>query len=402
MSSLHTTLRGQEYLFAFTNNSGEVEIPFEYTNNFIVITLKFNNLLPLKFIFDTGAENTILTRREITDLLNVDYQRQIKVLGSDLTTELVAYIATGISYQIGQDLFAVNQSILVMEQDYFRFEEYAGINVHGILGADFLRRFVVHIDYRRKRIKLEDPQEFRPPRRRYESMPVEFARYKPYLTLPSALNITEESELKLLMDTGAGLPLLIHTNTDSTLLLPEHVIRTNIGLGLGGFLEGYVGRIAWLDISGHRIENVITSFQDIAERYKVDPSFLNNRNGIVGNQTLERFNWIIDYPRERLYLRPNRLIKRKFRFDRSGINVAASGENLGRFTIVNIVSGSPADEAGLMRGDEIRVVNGIPSVLLSMEAILRTLQKKPGKRIRMIVRREGERMQFEFRLRDLI
>ena len=32
----------------------QVDIPFEYSNNFIILTVNFNGILPLKFIFDTG------------------------------------------------------------------------------------------------------------------------------------------------------------------------------------------------------------------------------------------------------------------------------------------------------------------------------------------------------------
>ncbi|HOY18537.1 MAG TPA: hypothetical protein PLC89_14620, partial [Haliscomenobacter sp.] len=57
---------GQINDLVFLNGETHVDIPFDYENNFIVIKLMFNDIFPLKFIFDTGAENTILTKREIT------------------------------------------------------------------------------------------------------------------------------------------------------------------------------------------------------------------------------------------------------------------------------------------------------------------------------------------------
>lgn len=394
--------KAQQQLYSFNNASGEVEFPFEYTNNFIIITVIFNNTFPLKFIFDTGAENTIITKREITDLLSVDYRRPITILGSDLKTELQAHIATGISLELGGELFAAEQSLLVLEEDYFRFEQYAGINVQGILGADFLRRFVVHIDYRRKRIKLEDPRRFKPPRRRYTKLPAEFFRHKPYLTLPVGLTRQQSPNMKLLMDTGASLTLLVHTNTDTTFQLPDHVIRTNLGMGLGGFLEGYVGRVATVDIGDHQLTNVITNFQDLTEIYEGDVTFLNKRNGIIGNEALERFNFIIDYIREEIYLRPNRNFRQKFHYDRSGLSVIASGTAFNSYTVMNVVAGSPADEAGIIRGDQIRVVNGIPTGLLSLQGILRTFQKRVGKRVKLVIKRGDDRFPVEFQLRDII
>ncbi|MCB0636834.1 MAG: clan AA aspartic protease, partial [Lewinella sp.] len=182
-----------------------VEIPFEYINNFIVVNVTFNNLLPLKFIFDTGAENTILTQREISDLFAVNYQRRITLYGADLNTEMYAYLAVGVDLNIGGMVRARRQTILVMEEDYFEFEKVAGFKVHGILGADFLRRFVVHIDYRKRQLILQDPSTFTgPPNNEYHAVPTEFNRYKPYVYLPAQVRPDSDPyPLKLLMDTGA-------------------------------------------------------------------------------------------------------------------------------------------------------------------------------------------------------
>jgi hypothetical protein len=136
-----------------------VELPFEYVNDFIILTVYFNEILPLKFIFDTGAEYTLITKKEITDLLQVDYRKKYPLLGADLTTELYAYLATGVRLRIA-DFAAINRSILVLEEDYFKFEEYAGINIQGIIGSDLFRRFVVKIDYRKQKITLTDPSKF--------------------------------------------------------------------------------------------------------------------------------------------------------------------------------------------------------------------------------------------------
>jgi hypothetical protein len=393
----------QQELITLTRPNGRIELPFEYVNNFIIVEVVFNKIFPLKFIFDTGAENTILTRREITDLLHIDYQREISIYGSDLTTELKAYIAPGITISLGENLRIASQAILVMEEDYFRFEEYAGVEVHGILGADILRRFVISIDYRRRRIIIQDPRTFTPPRSNaFVNVSTEFSRHKPYLYLPAKLVAQQNISLKLLMDTGASLSLLLYTSADSLLQLPDELIRTSIGHGLGGTIEGYVGRTASLTVGDDQMTNVITSFQDISEDYQLDSTFLNNRSGIMGNVVLSRFYIIIDYISEQVYLKPNRDFSKAFSFDRSGLSVVASGIQLNHFSILNVIAGSPADEAGIQKGDEIRMLNGVPATLLGLESISRVLRKKAGKRIRLLIRRDNERFYTEFYLRDLI
>lgn len=380
-------------------NASKVEIPFEFQNNFIVVKILLNGIFPLKFIFDTGAEHTILTKREITDLLQVNYQRRFTVLGSDMKTELYAYLATGVRFQMDQ-LLATNRTMLVLDDDYFRFEEFAGINVQGILGADFFRRFVVKIDYRKRIITLYDPSKFEEPSKKFTEIPLEIHRHKPYLQGKARLQSGLETNLKLLMDSGASLTLLLHTDTDPNLQLPPEVIRASLGMGLGGTIEGFLGRVQHFEFGEFTFENLGTNFQDVLQ--EADSSYLNNRNGILGNQILSRFTLIIDYIRGKAYFHPNKEFKRKFSYDKSGLAVAGSGSDLNTFTVFYVVPGSPADEAGIQIGDEIKTINNIPTTFLSLADVVRKFHRKKGKKIKMKMERDGETFQVNFRLRDLI
>ena len=62
----------------------EVTLKFEATNHFIIMDVMFSNVLPLKFIFDTGSEHTLLFKKEYADLLGIEYDRKIPLMGSDL------------------------------------------------------------------------------------------------------------------------------------------------------------------------------------------------------------------------------------------------------------------------------------------------------------------------------
>lgn len=393
--------RSQRYSdLVFDQGRKKVDIPFEYHNSFIVVKVLFNDIFPLKFIFDTGAENTVLTKREITDILNIDYRRKFTLLGSDLSTELYAYLAQGINLKI-DDLFARNQSILVLADDYIKFTEYVGVEIHGILGADLFRRFVVQINYARRVITLYDPVHFKPPNDdKTTTFPIEIKRNKPYLFANTTFSGDTIVNTKLLVDTGASLSLLLHARSHPNLNLPPNIIPSNIAMGLGGYLEGFLGRVNQIDLGGYRLTQVITNFQDLLPG--VDSSYLNNRNGILGNQILNRFTVTIDYIRSNMYLRPNKRFKQKFKYDRSGLSIVVSGKNLNQYTVLSVVPGSPADVAGVKSGDEIKKVNGMPVFFLQLDNIVRKLQKKPGKKVRLVLLREGKKIKVSFQLRDLI
>ncbi|HKK74323.1 MAG TPA: aspartyl protease family protein [Saprospiraceae bacterium] len=377
----------------------KIEIPFEYKNDLIIINVIFNRIFPLRFIFDTGAEYTILTRKEITDLLEVNYRRKFTLYGADLSTELVAYLAQGINLEIS-NLRLPNRNVLVLEEDYFSFDKFSGIDIHGIIGADVFRRYVVEIDYTRERIIFYHREDFKEPGKKFKSYPVEFHRSRPYITVPVKSANDSIVQTKLLMDSGSSLPLILYPTTSSVLEIPDKVVPGQLGLGLGGFLEGVVGRVQEIDIAGTTLPDVVTSFQDLGAI--LDSSALNNRNGILGNQSMQHFHVILDYVKQELYLAPNSKKIPEFKFDRSGLFVIASGKYLNEFQVASVVQGSPADEAGLQKGDLLVRINWIPCSLMSLGNIQRKFKKRVGKTFKIVFERDGKRYRTLLELEELI
>ena len=376
-----------------------VDIPFKLVNNLIVIDVIFQGIFPLKFIFDTGAENTILSKRQISDILRIPYRKEFKLIGSDMKTEIIAYLITGIQLQIS-DMVMPNRSMLVLDQDVLNMEEVVGANIHGILGADIFRRFIVRIDYKRRIISLYRSDTFKGPDKNYQEHPISIYRNKPYIRDTIELSQGKSLPVKLLIDSGAALPLLLHSDTDSLLAPPDNAINGKLAVGLGGYLEGYLGRVQNLGIGNFNVPNVVTSFQYLSE--ELDTSFLHGRNGLIGNQVLGKFDLILDYPHEKLYLRPNKYFKKEFEFDKSGLVVIASDANFRTFYIHDVIESTPAAEAGLQKGDLIKSINRIPVSFLSLNDIIRVLKKKEGKNIRIAVKRNGKKIVFNFQLRTLI
>ncbi len=377
-----------------------IDIPFELENDLIVIKITFNQMLPLRFIFDTGAEFTILTKREFSDLLGIEYSREVNIMGADMSTPLKAYLARNIQINMGK--FSLpRHDMLVLQEDYFRFEEFTGVEVHGIIGANLFGSYVVKIDYQKRVLSLIHPIYFdRPNDEKYLSVPIEIYNNKPYLNTSVKLNGSDPAiRVRMLIDTGASIALLLHNNTHPQLRLPETTIPGNIGKGLGGIIEGSMGRIHQAQMGKYRLNNIVSNFQDI--NASLDTSYLNGRNGIIGNIALKRFHMIIDYPRERMYLRTNRYYKKRFRYDRSGMSLMAGGAQLNQFYVNRVIEGSPAYEAGIREGDRIIRINGIPASFYTLRGITRRFQGKIGKRMKVVLRRDGKKMKMRFRLRDL-
>ena len=171
-------------------------------------------------------------------------------------------------------------------------------------------------------------------------------------------------------------------------------------MGFGGTIEGVVGRIRDVEIGRHRLPLPVCNFQELIQMS--DSSFINGRNGLLGSEILSRFNMIIDFNKEKLYLQPNRYFPVAFSYDRSGITLIASGVDLKKFLVQDVLENSPAYEAGVRSGDEITKINDFPSRFFTLSAINSKLQAKVGKTVRLTLRRNGEKIKVQLKLRELI
>jgi predicted aspartyl protease len=385
--------------FDILDGKNKVTIPFSYRHNFIVVEVKLFGAIPLSFIFDTGAENTMLLTREFADFVDIEYDLRIPLLGSDMSQRVYALVARSVEIEL-IGLTPQRRDILVLEENDLNLAEIIGVPVHGIIGGSFFKNTVVEIDYKRQRLILHKSESFDPPGSSFNRVPVNMDHNKPYISADTRLLSGERVKLKLLVDTGAGLPLLLHNNSHESLVLPQTYILGRLGVGLGGYIEGYVGRIASIEVGGIEYEQVLTSFHDLATTIMTDSEI--TRNGVIGNRLLHRMQVMIDYVHEEMYVKPRSRYNRKFRMDRSGLIIVATGLDLDEYVIRDLLVNSPAAEAGIQPGDKLVRFQGFRAGSYTLDNISRTLQKKEGKRIKLVVKRDGERIKYSFRLRKLI
>ena len=395
---------GQVFDLAQHRTFTKEEVPFRFEGNFILISVLFNNLLPLTFILDTGAEYSILTKKEIADFLNIDYQKRYTLYGADMQEELYAYLSKNISLQMG-DLQATHRSILVLEEDYFRFEEYSGLQIHGILGADFLKRFTLQIDYQKQMVTFFSPVYFKNKvkinKDNVDLLPFTLIKSKPYIRCTTHLYGEEINTLNYLIDTGAGLSLLLYTSIDSLKNAQVKMLNSPIGLGLGGKLEGYVGRIKNFQFASKSFPELITKFQQ--KPIFFDSLMITPRDGIIGNNILSAFSKVIfDYNTSKIIVSKNPKKVKQRPYDRSGLIIGASGDNLNIFTILRIIENTPAFKSGLQIGDRIKKINGLSTGILSLDMINNKFRGSIGKKMRIMIQRDNQFIEFELQLEEII
>lgn len=384
--------------FDIMNGKNRISIPFQSYNNLIVIPVVLNHRMPLRFVLDTGVRTSILTDRTFTDILNISYNRKIPLVGADGDRQITAYVANGISLKL-PGVVGQGQALLVLEEDYLQLKNYLGTDVHGILGYELFSRFIVEINYQEEMLVLHEPFSFKA-KRNSRVLPLEIQDTKPYIHTNLQLNDGTSIAAKLMIDTGASHSLLLDTDSHKDLVLPKKVIRTNLGRGLGGDIDGHIGRVGSVEFGKFDFDDVIASWPDRGSFSDVLKK--TGRQGTLGGGVLNRFTVIVDYFNGNLYYRRNRNFSNKFEYNMSGIEVKAVGQKLNQYIVSNVRKGSPASRRDIQIGDQMQLINGQQVAEMTLGEVNNYFRSRPGKKLKLELMRDNQKLVRKIRLERVI
>ena len=387
-----------EFGFFINNNGTRAEIPFERYNNLILIRGVLNNRLPLNFIFDTGVQTSIITDKTLCDMIDIRYTRMYTMSGIGDKKQFNVFLTNGVSIDF-PSVSGRSLDMLVLEEDYLLLRNYLGTPVQGILGCDLIQNLVTTIDYEHRKIILQTPKSYKPPHGAI-GIPIVIHDNKPYIQLPIILKDGTKLNAKLLIDSGASHALLLELFSEPKIKIRDNFIKTNLGRGLAGSLEGWIGRVSNVKVGKTSFKNVLTFFTDTNSYNK--NYVLAGRNGTIGGDFLGRFSVTIDYSRQMVYFKHNTTYKSPFKYNMSGFDINGSGLFFEKIEVVNVIEKSPAYIAGLRVGDIIVKINGLYDKSLIINDINNILRSRPGKVIRLIVKRNNARLHMKFKLKRLV
>ncbi|MGK0414653.1 MAG: hypothetical protein ACJA1B_002881, partial [Polaribacter sp.] len=135
--------------FRFLNESEKHQrISFKLINNLIVIPLKVNGK-KLSFILDSGVRKTILFNISQNDSIGLNNVENVQLQGLGLGESVEALISKNNKVSV-KNLISDNEVIYVILTDYFDLSSKMGTTIHGIIGYDILKNFIVKINYNSK------------------------------------------------------------------------------------------------------------------------------------------------------------------------------------------------------------------------------------------------------------
>lgn len=372
--------------FAFTQaKHHKATLNFQVQRNLLVVKASLNGAGPFNFLLDSGVGTSIITSPQLADSLRLrrgQYFRVIGMGGND--TGLLAYQTDSVRVEL-PGAVARHMSWLVISEDVFNLSGYVGIPISGILGSELFRSFVVAVHSDTGTLVLTDPATYRAPHgKRWSSLPLSLENNKAYFTAPVQLNDSLTMPLKLVLDTGASHALSLELDSDPRITAPTRRLPTDLGRGLSGTVQGFLGRVPVLHLGRYTMRSVLTSFPDAGDVHRrIDVP----RNGNIGYELLKRFSLVIDYPHRQLLLRPNTKFHEPFEHDMSGLDLLATGADYRRFLVLRVLPGSPAATAGLEADEELLTVNFFPVNVFSLTQLDRMLHSEDGRVLLLVLRR---------------
>ncbi|MDQ1086255.1 aspartyl protease family protein [Siphonobacter sp. SORGH_AS_1065] len=376
-------------------------IPFELHSNLIIVPMKVNDSDTLRFILDSGVSTILITDPKVPAVRHMKPVRRVHISGAGEGSDLSATVMVGNRIQMGY-MKGFNQNIVVLDHDILQISEYVGIPVHGIFGYELFNQFVVTIDFSRKELILEEPSHYRYKAKKGDQFPITIEDAKPYLNAVALVDKKRTVPIKVVIDTGAGHALSLDVNSRNQIPLPNKVIRTQLGRGLNGIINGSLGRVEKIQIGHLELNNIIASFPD-SLAYGMKLSKTIDRQGNIGCELLRRFKVTFNYPQRYIVLKPvRRRIREAFEHNMSGIDIVARGSHFDEFMIERVELNSPASLAGLQAGDQLISVDGEFCRSITMSDLYKIFQRGEGKEIIMAIRRKGELLVTTLTLKRII
>ena len=341
-----------------------ITIPFELNGRHINLKGKVNGK-PITFVLDTGDQVAILDL-DLARRMNLALSGEVRVGGAGAAISTGAFVQNATFTLDGLEGFSQPVRMALPLGKFL--SPRAGREFQGIIGEEFIKQFVVEIDYLAQVIKLHDKEKFvyNGPG---ESVPISLVHGHPHLEAEvMPVGSTTPLKGKFVFDIGAGLALALHSPfvAANGLLGPQaKTIRSLGGAGAGGETTGQIGRVTELKIGSYRIKSPITLFSED----KAGALASDKLAGNIGARVANKFRLFLDYERKRIIFEPNSTFAAPYDNAQSGMSVIAEGGDYRVFRIRAILENSPASEAGLQKDDIITTVNGQSAAELTLSKL---------------------------------
>lgn len=370
--------------YHFTEGDRSENIPFKFEGNHLYIPVVID-CKERYWILDTGAAMSVIGFEYATEL-GLDLQGDMKGSGMGGTVDI--RIATLPPFSIQGIEFNEQTVAAISLKDLNRV---LSVKIVGILGFDFLSRFVTRVDYTNELVSFYEPETFE-----YTGDGREVDIHVKDNVFMVEATLEDDYSGTWLFDLGAS-----SINLNGAYALKNHLTERKgvLGMGRGAGSSFIYKRVKCkkLDFAGYTLDNPTVSMPYGG----TDTVFTADYLGILGNTVFRNFVVYCDYADERVILEKGDDFNREFPADHSGLQILR-GEK-GGYEVLYVSENTPAHKAGFREGDVLKSINGIDMEYFGGLSDIRYLfTDDPGTKYTFIIDREGKEKKINMKLADLL
>lgn len=414
------------------------KVSFQLVNNLVIVPVEVNGD-KLSFLLDTGVNSTILFGITAADSLRVNNTKPIRVRGLGDGGGVTALKSENNEFRIG-DAVDRNHTINVIFEESLNFSARMGIPIHGILGSEFFKNFVVKTDYTSKKLTFYDPLKYRVKKcKDCETFQLKFHNNKPYVKIKMASLNSPARDITLLVDSGSSDALWLFDEVGVLSSDPKKYLYDFLGLGFSGNIFGKRSKLDEVWIGDFHLKEVKVAFPEKSAIEGI--GFYEERDGSIGGDLLKRFTVVMNYQSKTMIVEKNSNFTDPFYYNMAGLTIehdgvdvvtesttssnfnfsssknadrgtlSSAGKDVNVFTqislvpryiVVDVREDSPAALAGLKKGDEIVTVNGRDAYRIKLFSLNNLFSSRVGKRISLKLKRNDVVSKATFTLKKVI
>jgi predicted aspartyl protease len=373
---------GRDYRFVQGDRSENV--PFRLLENHLYIPV-IVNCLQRYWILDTGAAVSVISKT-FADELGLTPEGDMKGAGAGGTVQiefatLPPFTVPGIEFD--------EQVVAVI--DMTELDRLLPVEAVGILGYDFLSRFVTRIDYANQVVSFYDPATFT-----YTGNGQQIDAHIEEGVFAVTATLDGGHTGIWLFDIGASGSSLETEFAQKNGYTGRKGIE-GLGRGAANEFKSSVIRTESLEFAGHKIDRPLMSYRSDV---KGEPQ-RTDKIGTLGNTFFRNFVIYCDYANERLFIEQGAEYNVEPPLDRSGLQLRRTVD--GQPEVMFVSGDTPAARAGMQIGDRLLAVNGISVAHMDgLKAVRALFREKAGTEYSLSVDRNGQQKEIRIKLADLL
>lgn len=361
--------------------------PFiQLTGGIVIVTAGIdNNKDSLNFVLDTGSGGISLDSAVVA-ALGFTTEKSDKIIRGIAGTKNVDYTRHHTLKFPGLTVPDLDFHI----NDYDLLSSVYGVKIDGIIGFSFLRRFIVQIDYDSMQLKIYTPGSFKYPKGGYMLHP----NFSSLVLQQIPVSDEREAVARYILDTGAGLCMLFSADfvNDSSLIKKKRRRYPTQAEGLGGKKTMELTVIKQVDIGPFKFRKVpVYIFSD---DYNVTQYPL--MAGLLGNDLLRRFNVVLNYPEQSIYIKPNTHFNDFFDYSYTGLGLYNIDN---RVRVVDVMPGSPGDKAGFKTDD---IIFAIDTNFTNNIQTYKSILQNAGSKVKIFVIRDNQPITLTLQIKNIL